>query len=69
MRTHRAVLGCPNQQGALPGGPPCAAGICDHCALEKTSGEKAIAGGDGSKWWTNASRALDELTSGPSILA
>lgn len=47
------VLGCPNQQGALPGGPPCASeGICDHCALEKTSGEKAIVGGDGSKWWT-----------------
>jgi len=47
------VLGCPNQQGALPGEPPCAnEGICDHCALEKTAGEKPIVGGDGSKWWT-----------------
>ena len=35
-------LGCDGVTGSLPGGPPCAnLGTCDHCALEKTAGEKA----------------------------
>lgn len=39
--------------GSLPGGPACATlGVCDHCALEKTAGEKPLVGNDGSKWWT-----------------
>lgn len=47
------VLGCPGENGSGPGGAPCAnEGICDHCALEKVAAEKAIVGGDGSKWWT-----------------
>ena len=46
-------LGCPGVTGSVPGGAPCAnLGVCDHCALEKTSEEKPIVGGDGSKWWT-----------------
>ena len=46
-------LGCPGVTGSGPGGAPCATlGVCDHCALEKTAGNKPSVGADGSKWWT-----------------
>ena len=46
-------LGCPNENGGGPGSAACPNQlVCDHCALEKVAAEKAIVGGDGSKWWT-----------------
>ena len=46
-------LGCPGVTGSGPGGAPCEnIGICDHCGLEKTAGNKPSVGSDGSKWWT-----------------